>query len=184
MALLNERLATSMPTALKMPSGAARISEMPHFDWTRDKTIYQQWLAWSKKARYALNAMGGDSNEAKIIYFHHWIDTVGEAQVESLINNGVLLKKDDFEKLGENEKKGKYSQADIESYFTLFELLLAPKSNPLLAVMELYVLKQGSMTYGEFHTQITKMAKRCDFPKKEVEERAIRDVLYRGMNST
>ena len=41
MALLNEILATSMPTALKMSSGAARISEMPHFDWTRDKTIYQ-----------------------------------------------------------------------------------------------------------------------------------------------
>ena len=102
--------------------------------------------------------MGGDSNEAKINYFHHWIDTAGEAQVESLINN--------------------------DSYFTLFELLLAPKYNPLLTVVELYVLKQGSMTCGEFHAQITETAKRCDFPKKEAEERAIRDVLYRGMNST
>ena len=31
-------------------------------------------------------------------------------------------------------KEGKYSSERIESYFTLFELLLALKSNPLLAV--------------------------------------------------
>ena len=40
MALLNERVSTNMPTALKVTSGAAGISAMPCFDW-RDKTIYQ-----------------------------------------------------------------------------------------------------------------------------------------------
>ena len=39
---------------------------------------------------------------------------------------------------------------DIESYFTLFESILASKSNPLLAVEELYVLKQGSMILKSF----------------------------------
>ena len=102
--------------------------------------------------------MEGDSNEAKISYFHPWIDTTGKAQVESWINNGVPLKREGFKKLSENEKKGKYSKADIESYFTLFELMLAPKSNPLLAVKELYILKQGSITSREFHAQITKTA--------------------------
>ena len=34
------------------------------------------------------------------------------------------------------EKEGKYSSEKIESYFILFESLLAPKSNPLLAVEE------------------------------------------------
>ena len=32
--------------------------------------------------------------------------------------------------------EGKYSSEHTETYFTLFELLLAPKSNPLLAVEE------------------------------------------------
>ena len=41
-ALLNEKITTSMPTALKVTSGAAGISAMPSFDWTRDKTIYQR----------------------------------------------------------------------------------------------------------------------------------------------
>ena len=40
------------------------------------------------------------------------------------------------------------------------------------------------MTSGKFHAQITKTVKRCNFPKKEAEERAIRDVLFLGMNST
>ena len=38
-----------------------------------------------------------------------------------------------YEKLDETQKEGKYSSGEIESYFTLFDLLLAPKSNPLLA---------------------------------------------------
>lgn len=184
-ALLNEHVAASMPTALKTSSGATGISAMPPFYWTRDQAIYQQWQAWSKKAKHAMKAMDGDSDGAKISYFHHWIDTEGMAQVETWMNNGVLLKQEDFDKLeSEEEKKGKYSQDNLKSYFTLFALLLATKSNPLLAAEELYNLKQNSMTTGEFHAQITKTAKRCNFPNKEAEERATRYVLYRGMNSS
>ena len=71
----------------------------------------------------------------------------------------------------------------LESYFTLFELVLSPKSNPLLAVEESYFAKQGSMTSGEFHSHIVNIAKRCKFPNPEVEERAIRDAIFLGMNS-
>ena len=65
----------------------------------------------------------------------------------------------------------------------MFELLLAPKSNPLLAVKELHFAKQGSMTSGEFHSHIVKIAKRCKFPNPEAEERAIGDAIFLGMNS-
>ena len=65
----------------------------------------------------------------------------------------------------------------------MFELLLAPKSNPLLAVEELHFTKQGSMTSGEFHSHIVKIAKRCKFPNPEAEERDIRDAIFLGMNS-
>ena len=65
----------------------------------------------------------------------------------------------------------------------MFELLLAPKSNPLLAVEELYFAKQGSMTSGEFYSHIVKIAKRCKFPNPAAEERAIRDTIFLGMNS-
>ena len=75
-------------------------------------------------------------------------------------------------------KEGKYSSECIESYFTLFELLLVPKSNPLLAVEDLHFAKQGSMTSGEFHSHIVKIARRCQFPNPEAEERAIRDASF------
>ena len=79
--------------------------------------------------------------------------------IESWKNNKILMYQ--YDVLEEHQKEGKYSSEQIESYFTLFESLLAPKSYPLLAVEELHFAKQGSMTSGEFHSHIVKIAKRC-----------------------
>ena len=89
--------------------------------------------------------MEGDSERTKISYFHHWIDSEGMAKTESWKNSKTLISQEDYEKLDEDQKEGKYSLDKIESYFILFESLLAPKSNPLLAVEELGFTKQGSM---------------------------------------
>ena len=45
-------------------------------------------------------------------------------------------------------------------------------------------MKQGSMSAREFHGQVVKIAKRCNFPHLLAEERAIRDAIFLGMNST
>ena len=127
--------------------------------------------------------MEGDSERTKISYFHHWINGEGTGHIESWKNSKTLIHQSAYEELEEEEKQGKYSSESIESYLTLFELLLAPKSNPLLAVEELYFTKQGSMTSGEFHSHIVKIAKRCKFPNPQAEERAIRDAFFLGMNS-
>ena len=60
---------------------------------------------------------------------------------------------------------------------------MTPRSNPLLAVEDLYLAKQGSMTSGEFHSHIVKIVKRCLFPCQKAEERAIRDDIFMGMSS-
>ena len=39
------------------------------------------------------------------------------------------------------------------------------------------------MTSGEFHSHIVKIAKRCQFPNPEAEERAIRDAIFLSMSS-
>ena len=125
--------------------------------------------------------MEGDSEKTKISYFHHWINGEGMRHTESWKNSNTLISQSAYNEL--ESKEGKYSSERIESYFTLFELLLAPKSNPLLAVEDLHFAKQGSMTSGEFHSHIVKIAKRCQFPNPEAEERAIRDAILLGMNS-
>ena len=128
--------------------------------------------------------MKGDSEKTKISYFHHRIDSEGMAKIESWKNSKTLISQEDYEKLDEDQKEGKYSLDKIESYFILFESLLAPKSNSLLAVEELRFTKQGSINSGEFYAHVMKIAKRCKFPCTEAEEKAIRDTIFLGMNST
>ena len=160
-AILNERGAATLQTSLKVSSGANDFKVMDPFDWTKDKSIYQRWQLWSEKARLALDAMEGDLEKTKISYFHHWINGEGMGHIESWKNSKTLISQSAYDELESTE--GKYSSERIESYFTLFELLLAPESNPLLAVEELHFAKQGSMTSGEFHSHIVKIAKRCSF---------------------
>ena len=127
--------------------------------------------------------MEGDSERTKISYFYHWINGEGMGHIESWKNRKTLIHQSAYDELDEDEKEGKYSSESIESYSTLFELLLALKSNPLFAVEELHFAKQGSMTSGEFHSHIVKIAKRGQFPNPQAEERAIRDAIFLGMNS-
>ena len=182
-AILNERGVTTLPTSLKVSSGANGFKVMDPLNWPNDKSIYQRWQLWSEKARHALDAMEGDSEKTKISYFHHWINEEGMRQIETWKNNKIFISQSTYNELENKDKEGKYSSECIESYFTLFELLLAPRSNPLLAVEDLHFAKQGSMTSGEFHSHIVKIVKRCQFPNPEVEERAIRDAIFLGMNS-
>ena len=180
-AILNEKGTSTLQTSLTISSRANGFKVMDPFDWTKDKSIYQRWQLWSEKARLALDAMEEDSEKTKISYFHHWINAEGMGHIESWKNSNTLISQSAYDELESTE--GKYSSECIESYFTLFELLLAPKSNPLLAVEELHFAKQGSMTSGEFHSHIVKIAKRCKYPNPEAEERAIRDAIFLGMNS-
>ena len=134
-AILNERGTTTLPTSLKISSGSHGFKDMDPFNWTKDKSIYQRWQLWSEKARLALDAREGDSENTKISYFHHWINGEEMRQIESWKNSKTLISQSAYDEL--ESKEGKYSSEHIESYFTLFELLLAPKSNSLLAVEDL-----------------------------------------------
>ena len=158
-ALFNERSTPVIPTSLKVTSGSNGFKVMDPFDWTKDIAIYQKWQLWSEKARLTLDAMEGDSEKTKISYFHHWINGEGMGHIESWKNNKTLICLSKYDRLEEHQKEGKYSSEQIESYFILFESLLGPKSNPLLAVEELHFTKQGSMTSGEFHSHIVKIPK-------------------------
>ena len=111
--------------------------------------------------------MPWNSEKSKISYFHYWIDGKGMGKIESSKNKKILISQKEYDKLDETQKEGKYSSEKIESYFILFESLLAPRSNPLLAVEELSFAKQGSVDSGEFHAHVVKIAKRCKFPNQK-----------------
>ena len=180
--LFRESHAAALPTTLKVTSSSDGFRVMDPFDWTMDKDVYQRWQLWSHKARLALDAMEGDTEKTKISYLHHWLNGAGIAKIEGWKNSKILISQADYDALEERDRVGKYSLDKIESYFSLCELVLTPRSNPLLAVEDLYLAKQGSMTSGEFHSHILKIVKRCQFPNQEAEERAVRDAIFMGMN--
>ena len=123
-AILNDRGTATLQTSLKVSSGANGFKVMDPFNWTKDKSIYQRWQLWSENARLALDAMEGDSEKTKISYFHHWINGEGMGHIESWKNSKTLISQSAYDEL--ENKEGKYSSEHIESYFTLFELLLPP----------------------------------------------------------
>ena len=156
---------------------------MDPFDWTQDRELFPRCQLWSEKAKHALKTMEGDPEEMKISYFHHWINSKGMEQIASWKRNRILIPQEELDRLTPEQKVGKYSSDYIENYFTLFDSILQPKSNPLLAAEDLRYVKQGSMTAGEFHGHVTRIVKRCQFPNPQAEERATRDALHFGMNS-
>ena len=175
--------AQNFTSTLKVTSSTDGFRVMDPFDWTNDKNIYQRWQLWSHKARLALNAMEGHSDTAKISYIHHWLDGKGISNIQGWMNSKTLISQAEYDALEERDRKGKYSSEKIESYFSLVENILTPRSNPLLAVEELHLAKQGSMTSQEFHSQILEIVKRCRFPNQAAEDRAVRDAIFIGMNS-
>ena len=179
--LLKETRAQALPSTLKVTSGTDGFRVMDPFDWTMDKNIYPRWQLWSHKARLALEAMEGDTEKTKISYLHHWLNGEGISKIKKWKNSKTLISQEDYDEL--ENKTGKYSLDKIESYFTLCELVLTPRSNPLLAVEDLHLTKQGSMTSEEFHSHILQIVKRCQFPCQQAEERTVRDAIFIGMNS-
>ena len=175
--------AQNFTSTLKVTFSTGGFRVMDPFDWTADKNIYQRWQLWSHKARLALNAMEGHSDTAKISYIHHWLDGKGISNIQGWMNSKILISQEEYDALEERDRKGRYSSDKIESYFSLVENILTPRSNPLLAVEELHLAKQGSMTSQEFHSQILEIVKRCHFPNQAAEDRAVRDAIFIGMNS-
>ena len=181
--LLKASRAQNFPSTLKVTSSSEGFRVMDPFDWTHDKNIYQRWQLWPMKARLALDTMEGDNEKTKISYLHHWLDGKGINKIKGWMNSKILISQEDYDALEERERKGKYSSEKVESYFSLVENILTPRSNPLLAVEELHLAKQGSMTSEEFYSHILQLVKRCQFPDQEAEERAVRDAIFIGMNS-
>ena len=181
--LLKASCAQKLSSTLKVTSSTNGFRVMDPFDWTADKNIYQRWQLWSHKARLALDAMEGDNEKTKISYLHHWLDGKGIDKIKGWTNSKILIPQAEYDALQERDRKGRYSSEKIESYFSLVENILTPKSNPLLAVEELHLAKQGSMTSQEFYSQILEIVKRCHFPNQAAEDRAVRDAIFIGMNS-
>ena len=85
--------------------------------------------------------------------------------------------------LVENGKIHDGNRNTINRYFDLFEEHIAPKSNTLIAVVELKRLFQVSMSLEEFHTKALCLVKEAEYPERDTHDQILRDMLISGIAS-
>ena len=71
----------------------------------------------------------------------------------------------------------------IDRYFELFREHITPKSNALIAIVELKRLFQGSMSLEDFHTKALRLGKEAEYPEGGTQNRVLRDTTISGLTS-
>ena len=72
---------------------------------------------------------------------------------------------------------------NINQYFELFEEHILPKSNALIAIVELKRLFQGTLSLEDFHTKALRLVKEAKYPKGDIRNRVLRDTIISGLAS-
>ena len=103
--LLKASCTQNFPSTLKVTSSSDGFRVMDPFDWTMDKNIYQRWQLWSHKARLALDAMEGDTENTKISYLHHWLNGDGISKIKGWKNGKILISQEEYDALEEKDRK-------------------------------------------------------------------------------
>ena len=68
------------------------------------------------------------------------------------------------------------------TYWNLFEEYIHPKTNKLIAVVELKCLFQGSMTLEDFHTKALHLVTQAGY-EEDAKEKVLRDTIFSGISS-
>ena len=115
------------------------IDKGPVMDWTNDSGLDECYRKWKKQVEVLFKGpLNGVNESVKCNYVIYWsgdhgMDLVDKWTTEHLINGG--------------------NKDTLQIYWDRFEAYIHPKSNKLIAVVELKCLFQGSMTLEDFHTK-------------------------------
>ena len=115
------------------------IENGPKLDWTEDNRLFHRFNYQKRKCKSLIHGPLYEVPEEQQCHFLiYWSGNTGADLVEKWTMGGRLTK--------DLKKK-------LKSYWTLFEQHIAPRSNGLIAVVELKHLFQRSITLEEFHTR-------------------------------
>ena len=138
-------------------------------DWTDDNGLMEHFRKWKKKVEILFKGpLNNTSDPIKCNYIIYWSGEVGmelvdKWEIEEKIHDG--------------------NRNDIDRYFELFEQHIAPKSNALIALVELQETVQGSMSLEDFHTKALRLVKEADYPEGDTQNRVLRDNIISGLAS-
>ena len=146
----------------------ADMDKGPILDWTNVSGLLECYRKWKKKVEVLFKGPLNAVNPAvKCNYIIYWS---GEEGIELTDKWEIEGKLDDTNR----EKPVRY--------FALFEEHIAPKSNILIAILELKRSFQGSMSLEDFHTKALHLVKEAEYPEGETWDRILRDTIISGIS--
>ena len=147
----------------------AGIDKGPVLDWTDDNGLLERFRKWKKKVQILFRGPLTNANDAvKCNYIIYWsgetgMELVDKWETEDKINDG--------------------NRNNIARYFELFEEHISPKSNALIAIVELKRLFQETLSLEDFHTKALRLVKEAEYPEGAIRNRVLRDTIISGLAS-
>ena len=152
-----------------MMAHLAGIDKGPVLDWTDDNGLLECFRKWKKKVEILFRGPLNTANDAvKCNYIIYWSGENGMELVDKWETEGKIT--------DENCNQ-------IDRYFILFEEYISPKSNVLIAIVELKRLFKGSMSLEDFHTKAFRLTKEAEYPEGDIWKRVLRDSIISGLAS-
>ena len=164
----------------------------PVMDWTKDNRIYERYLRWKSRIDDIFSSVLADKSEnEKCGYVHLWMGDEGYPYIEKwkATNELDFSTPEDVKDAEGRITANKSSGYKLKTYWDQLEKELKPKSNNILAIIELWTkCRQGNSPLTEWITKVYNVVGNCDYSElgenvKAVKDRMIRDALIIGANS-
>ena len=144
------------------------INKGPVMDWTNDSGLdecYRKWKKWLEVLFKGLLSELTDAVKCNyVIYWSgdHGMDLVDKWTTEKSITDG--------------------NKNNLKTYWDKFEEYIHPKTNKLIAVVELKWLFQGSMSLEDFHTKAARLVTQAGY-EGGAKDRVLRDTIISSISS-
>ena len=145
----------------------------PKMDWMLDNGLYQRFKVLKERCIDILSGpLHAMPEENQVYYLRYWMGEEGSKLISQWTAEGKIT--DDDEEATSKKK--------LRTYWQLFEDYTKPRSNSLIAVVELKRLFQGSMTLEQFVTKATLLVVEARYPARQ-KDRMVCDTLIAGISN-
>lgn len=151
-----------------MASGLSGMELGPSMDWTENSSLHHRYKEWKRSLQTLFEGPLHEVEEkVQCRYLRFWSGNRGM----DLVDKWKLSKQLGGE-TGKDEDK-------LKSYWDLFEAYITPKTNALIAIVELKRLFQNNMSLEDFHTKAVMLVSQAGYPNPD---RMVRDTLIAGIS--
>ena len=144
------------------------INKGPVMDWTNDSGLDEHYRKWKKWLEVLFKGPLSELTDAvKCSYIIYWsgdhgMDLVDKWTIKKSINDG--------------------NKNNLKTYWVKFEEYIHPKTNKLIAVVELKQLFQGTMSLENFHSKATRLVTQAGYTCN-AREKVLRDTIISRISS-